>query len=334
LLGNLFLIQSVEFIEEEPRFESTASISKLVISIANDIFPNSETYITRIKEIAEGLEANTHVQIPEVGSAISQCNSLLKGERFSDARNTVCSLIKLPRYKENSDLYFMLAKTEYEDPGVSNDLVRKALSEAFIKGQRKPAFFEMWYQTEKNSGIISSILAVCEHALQSMGKLDAQWGERYAYASFELAKSTADFDKKIRNLVKCHQISSKLIKISTKEKWLKFKELNVQVVDMIWDESLKHSFYEVAGRAIINAINTGDIRSINFNRMIEIAQFFCDEKTVSDEAFLDLRDCLELAPELIRENSGNRELLAIKLDQAYRKLKVSIRNKQIQLTAS
>ena len=192
----------------------------------------------------------------------------------------------------------------------------------------------MWYQTEKNSGIISSILAVCEHALQSMGKLDAQWGERYAYASFELAKSTADFDKKIRNLVKCHQISSKLIKISTKEKWLKFKELNVQVVDMIWDESLKHSFYEVAGRAIINAINTGDIRSINFNRMIEIAQFFCDEKTVSDEAFLDLRDCLELAPELIRENSGNRELLAIKLDQAYRKLKVSIRNKQIQLTAS
>ncbi|WP_417544524.1 ATP-binding protein [Marinobacter sp.] len=332
-LGNLFLISSIEFIEEEPRFESTSSISKLVLSIANDIVPNSDQYINRIREICEGLEANSQVHIPEVGAAVRQCNSLLKEERFDDSRNTVRSLIKKPRYKENSDLFFILAKTNYEDPTVSDDIARKSFSEAFIKGQRKPAFFEMWYQTEVNYGSIKAIFEVCDNALRSIVKFDTQWGERYAYASYNLAISTVNYDSKIRYLVACYRQSSKLIKLSKKEKWEKFKDLNIKVVDAIWDESVNNAMYEVAGRAIINAINGGDIRSINFNRMMEVSQFFIDEKSVSDEAFRELRDYLERAPNLIREGGGNREALALKLDQAYRNMKASTRNKKIQVTA-
>ncbi|MGY0553046.1 RNA-binding domain-containing protein [Vreelandella sp. 2A-K22] len=330
-LGNLFLISSVEFIEEEPRFESTSSISKLVLSIASDIVPNSDQYISRIREICEGLEANSQVHIPEVGAAVRQCNSLLNEKRFDDSRNTVHSLIKKPRYKENSDLFFILAKTDYEDPGVSDGVARKSFSEAFIKGQRKPAFFEMWYQTEVNYGSGSAILEVCDNALRSIGRFDVQWGERYAYASYDLAISTENYDNKIRYLVACYEHSSKLIKISKKEKWQKFKDLNIKVVDTIWDESVNSSMYEVAGRAIINAVNGGDIRSINFNRMIEVSQFYVDEKSVSDEAFRELRDYLEWAPKLIREGGNNREGLALKLDQAYRNIKASPRNKKMQV---
>lgn len=327
-LGNLFLISSIDFIEEEPRFESTSSISKLVLSIASDIVPNSEQFINRIREICEGLEANSQVHIPKVGAAVRQCNSLLKEERYSDSRNTVHSLIKKPRYKENSDLYFILAKTDYEDPDVTDEVARKSFSEAFIKGQRKPAFFEMWYQTEINHGSSSAILDVCENALRSIGNFDAQWGERCALASYNQANSTENYENKVRYLVACYEHLSKLIKRSKKDKWEQFKDLSIKVVDAIWDESVKNAMYEVAGRAIINAVNGGDIRSINFNRMIEASSFYADEKLVSDEAFRELRDNLEWAPMLIREGAGNREVLALKLDQTYRNMKATKRNKR------
>ncbi|ADW73097.1 AAA-4 family protein [Rahnella aceris] len=330
-LGNLFLINSIEFIEEEPRFESTSSISKLVLSIANDIVPNAEQYISRVKEIYEGLEANATIHIPEVGAAVRQCNSLLKDGRFDDARNTVLSLIKKPRYKENSDLYFILAKTDYEDPSVSDEVARKSLAEAFIKGQRKPAFFEMWYQTEYTHGSSSAILDVCNNALRSVGKFDVQWGERFVDISYSLAMNTENYDKKIRYLVDCYECSSRLIKQSKKEKWEKFRQLNILTVDTIWDISINNSMYEIAGRAIMNAINGGDIRSANFNRIIEVSKYFEDEKTVSDEAFRDLKYNLEWAPKLVRSSNTTREALALKLEQAYRNLEASVRNKKMQV---
>ncbi len=332
-LGNLFLISSIEFIEEEPRFESTSSISKLVLSIAGDIVPNAEQYITRLREICEGLEASSQVNIPEVGAAVRQCNSLLKDGRFDDSRNTVNSLIKKPRYKENSDLYFILAKTDYEDPNISDEVVRKSFSEAFIKGQRKPVFFEMWYQTESNSGSSSSILDVCEGALRSIGKFDTQWGERYADVCYNLALNTENFDSKIRYLVACYEYSSRLIKTANKEKWEIFKQLNIKVVDAIWDESLNNAKYEVSSSAIINAINGGDIRSVNFNRMIEVLPYLEDEKSVSDEIFRDFMGCLLWAPKLIRSSSGNREALALNLEQAHRTLVGSARNKKMHVPA-
>lgn len=332
-LGNLFLISSIEFIEEEPRFESTSSISKLVLSIANDIVPNSDEYLNRIREICEGLEANAQAHIPEVGAAVRQCNSLLSEGRYEDSRSTANSLINEPRFKENNDLYFILAKTDYEDPNISGDALRRSFSEAFIKGQRKPIFFEMWYQIESRHGSYSSIFEVCKNALRSVGKLDAQWGERYVDVSYKLAMNTQSFDKKIRHLVDCHEYSSWLIKQSKKDKWDKFKELCIKVVDAIWEESISKSNYEIAGMAILNAVDSGDIRSVNFNRMIEVSSFFEVEKSVSDDAFLKLRDHLDRAPKLIRSSGDNREALALKLELAHQSLTTSTRNKKIQVTA-
>lgn len=327
-LDNLFLINSVEFIKEEPRFESTASISKLVLSVANDILPNAEQFLQRVGEIAAGLEANGKKHIPEVGQAISQCNSHLKDEEFSLARKTVCSLINQPRFKENSDLYFMLAKTEYEDPTISDEVVRKAFSEAFIKGQRKPVFFEMWYQIEISSGTNISVHDVCEHARNSIGKYDLQWVERYAHACYDLAMSAASFKKKILYLVKCYENSSKLMKNLRGEKWSKYKALNVRIVNMIWNESMDNSSYEIAGKAMMNAINSGDIRSTNFYRLIELSPYFLDEKLVSNETFQEYLKVIEWAPKLIRSNGSSREGLALKLDQEHNRLKLLKNNRQ------
>lgn len=83
----------------------------------------------------------------------------------------------------------------------------------------------------------------------------------------------------------------------------------------------------------MNAVNGGDIRSINFNRLIEVSEFFIDDNLVTDEAFRELRDNLEWAPKLIRGSSVNREQLAIKLEQTYRNMIISTRNKKMQVTA-
>jgi hypothetical protein len=320
-LGDLFLIQSLEFIKEEPRFESTASISKLTLSIAGEILAGAEFYLNKIKEIAAGLEANTQVHIPEIGAAIRQSNALLSEDRYNDARNTVLSLINQPRYKENSDLFFMLAKTSYEDPLASDDLTRKSFNEAFIKGQRKPIFFEMWYQLEKNTGSKSSLFEVCEHAFKCMGNADFQWGERFAYSCYAIALTTHDLNKKLEYLVRCYEKSSKLIKSSIGEKWEALKKLNVQVVDLIWDQAFKHHSYKIAVRAIMYALNAGDIRSLNFERLIEGSNHFIFKKS-DDEALLgELKQCLEWSPILLRE-AGTREALALKLDFTLQKFLV------------
>lgn len=328
-LGNLFLISSIEFIEEEPRFESTSSISKLVISIANDIVPNVDEYLNRIREICEGLAANTQAHIPEVGAAVRQCNSLLTEGRYEDSRNTAKSLIKKPRFKENSDLYFILAKTDYEDPSIGGDVVRRSFSEAFIKGQRKPVFFEMWYQIEYQNGNGSAIFEVCKNALQSVGKLDAQWGERYADINYQLAISTQNFEKKIRHLVDCHEYSLRLIRNSKKDKREKFKDLCINVVDLIWNESIGRSNYEIAAMAMINAIDGGDIRSINFSRLIDASAFSLDENLISDDIFLKIRDFLGRAPKIVRFNSESREQLALSLEATHKTLTESTRNKKV-----
>lgn len=57
-LGNLFLINGKEFIESEPRFETSSSISKLALSIRKDILPNANDFLEKVDQINQGLEAN------------------------------------------------------------------------------------------------------------------------------------------------------------------------------------------------------------------------------------------------------------------------------------
>lgn len=315
-LGNLFLIQGIEFIEEEPRFESTSSISKLVLSLAAEFLPNADTYLNRVDEIAKGLKENNQDHVPEVGSAISQCNSLLKEERYDDARNTVKALLVLPRYKENGDLHFMLAKTEYVDPNSDTQTSRKAFVDAYMKGQRKPVFFEMWYQIEKINNTTKSLYEVCQHALKALGNHDNQWGERFSFASYEMALITSNFNRKIRYLVDSYEKSSRIIKFTKGDKFNKLKDLNIEIVDLIWSESLLTKSYDIACKGVINAINGGDIRSINFERLIECSDLYSSTKSVSLDARKELKECLEWSPKLIRSNNKSRESLALRLEQS------------------
>ena len=320
-LGNLFLINGEEFIESEPRFETSSSIARLALSISNDILPNADKFLNRVKEIALGLEANLLPSIPEVGAAIKQCNALLTAGQFQKAKSTVNSLLSKPKFGENCDLYFMLAKTIYEDPNSNEVEVRKIFTDAFIKGQRKPVFFEMWYQVEVTYGSKNTIFDVCENALKAIGRNDSQWCERAAFASFDMSKVVTDFNPKIKYLVNSYSKSSLAIKSfnSNSSHWIALKDLNVTVVDEIWNVSKAEGARDISAKAIINALNNGDIRSLNFNRLIEVSNQVNLNKSKSEdnEALIkEVKQCLEWACNILK-SSKKRELLYLEIKRTF-----------------
>lgn len=271
-LGGLFLIKSRSFIEKEPRFETSSSTSSLVIAISDEVLPNSKDYIARVKQVYDGLKANLRSNVPEVGNAIRQCNALIKEKRFADARDTVTSIIKKPRYKENADLYFMRAKIEYRDPYSIGEMVRKSFSEAYLKGQRKSEFFEMWYQAEKKYGSKDSIFNVCSCVLKEVSADDPSWCERYAETGSIISKTVVDVKRKIEILIYCYDAVAKAMKAATTSQWHRLKQLSVGIVDDIWEFSFSEGLYVISAEAIINAIENGDVRTLNYKRIVDVSR--------------------------------------------------------------
>lgn len=318
-LGNLFLIRGIGFIENEPRFETSFSISNLALSISNDILPNAKEFLERVQQISDGLKVNLLPHVPEVGAAIKQCTALIQDERYIDAKNTVLSLIKRPKYKENSDLYFMLAKTEYKNPLSSHDSIRKAFSTAFIKGQRKAIFFEMWYQVEIKHGSGISVYDICSNAVKAIGENDEQWCERFAEASFKQSESTSVYDKKLSFLVDSYTYASRAILTSNSQRWKRLKNMCVQIVDTIWSNSLSGKEYEIAAKAIINALNNGDIRTVNYERLIHITKIIHelgDADNQSPYIKNQLRRCTTRSIKILNSDNGNRTNIILKLEMA------------------
>ena len=316
-LGNLFLIQGIGFIENEPRFETSFSISNLALSISDDILPNAKEFLERVKQISEGLKVNLLPHVPEVGAAIKQCTALIQDERYVDAKNTVLSLIKKPKFKENSDLYFMLAKTEYTNPLSSSDSVRKSFSTAFIKGQRKAIFFEMWYQVEIKYGSGTSVYDVCTNAVKEIGSNDEQWCERFAEASFKQSESAFTYEKKINFLVDSYQYASRAILTAKSQRWERLKNMCVQIVNKIWSNSLTEKNYEVAAKAMINALRNGDIRTINYDRLIDITKVIHEQGDADNKSPYmkeKLNRCIVRSIKALKADNGNRNNIVLKLE--------------------
>ncbi len=271
-LDSFFLLHAIPIIDSEQRYEAALSVSNLVLTICDDILPNASDFIETIKGITEGLRLNDSSKghIPEIGAAIRQCNALLKDKRYSEARETVLALITDLKYKENEDLFFMRARVEYEDPDSSSDDVRKSFNEAYIKGQRKEVFFEMWYEVEKNTEDDKAHYDVCKAGIDSLIVSGPIWFERYAVLCEKLANGIHVFERKMELLAQAYEYASKAIKQSSGNRWIRLKELSVKIVDSIWVESLATKNYGVCFVAIKNSIDNGDIRRENYTRLVEI----------------------------------------------------------------
>ncbi|EGQ7937302.1 RNA-binding domain-containing protein [Vibrio vulnificus] len=311
-LDLLFLLNSVPFIESEPRFESSSSISNLVLSVIDQLLPDAKTFLQRVSRVSHGLQSNSKKYQPRVGEAVRQCNALLKDNKFSEARETLTALIKLPEYKENKDLHFLSAAIEYADPDADKGVISAAFHQAYAKGQRKVDFFEQWYTHVVEHESSATILEVCQLANNS-GLNYARWADRY----LSVAKSIADTSPNVRSaLDTLHNAFEIYVKTkrSRRDRW-QFKSESQQVLNRLVELCDRLAAIEKKANILIFAINNGDISSKTCQDLVVTSKQLRQSKNNNSRLLDRMFSCLSETQDLLKEQKNPRILLISSLNE-------------------
>lgn len=271
-LGRLFLLQSASFIESEPRFKCSQSISTLTITLKDEIVPNADRYLGALKGRAQALKSNTskNSQVA-VGEAIRQSIALLKEKDYTKARATIKSVLRKQQYKNNPDLLLAYAQIESMDPLADINSVRSAFKDAYTHGQRKELLFDIWFQVEARTGNKSELVEVCRSAVIDAKLHTIKWLNRSAEAKFLLAHKMGSVARKHELLASSYEDISQAIKKSHGALKHQLKELSIKILDDLWESlNLEREEFK-AFKAMYKAIKAGDIRSANYHRMSEAA---------------------------------------------------------------
>ncbi|MDH1508541.1 ATP-binding protein [Pseudomonas mosselii] len=271
-LGRLFLLQSASFIESEPRFKCSQSISNLTISLKDEIVPNAERYLGTLKGRAQALKANaSRSSQVSVGEAIRQSVALLKESDFSKARATIKAVLKKQQYKNNPDLLLAYAQIESMDPLADINSVRSSFKDAYTHGQRKELLFDLWFQVEARTGSKSELVDVCRSAVIDAKLHTPKWLNRSAEAKFLLAHKMVSAARKHELFASSYDDISQAIKKSHGALKHQLKDLSIKILDALWESlQIEHEDFK-AFKAMHKAIRAGDIRSINYYRLSEAA---------------------------------------------------------------
>lgn len=281
-LDLLFLLHSAPFIESEPRYESSSSISYLIANMVSEIIPEASNFLSKINKAYYGLQSNSRRYHPRVGDAVRQCNALLKSNRYPEARETLQSLIKDPEFKENKDLYYLSASIEFSDPDAEPKVVSHAFQQAYIKGQRKQQFFEQWYDFSLKNESNTTVLDICRNAIKS-GVNDFRWADRFIEVTDKIIPTITNSKKKKEHLIEAYKIliSSKkgrgygINRDVFKVKSQRLLEELILVLDAIQDIKEK-------AKIILFAFDNGDMGSFTLTNLIDVSQTI-RERNVNDD---------------------------------------------------
>ncbi|WP_145600597.1 AlbA family DNA-binding domain-containing protein [Yersinia frederiksenii] len=305
-LDLLFLLNSIPFIESEPRYESSSSISYLISNMASEIIPEANAFLGKIRKASYGLQSNSRKYHPRVGEAVRQCNALLKSERFPEARETLKSLISDPEFKENKDLHYLLASIEYSDPDAESKSVSHAFQQAYIKGQRKQQFFEQWYDFAVKNESNSTMLDICKNAIKA-GMNDFRWADRYTEVTDKMVPLIININNKKELLIESYNI---LIRFKNsrgyganrevfKAKSQKLLEDIFQVLDVTDDIISKI-------KVILFALESGDMGSFILTHLIDASKSF-REHCVKDDPLSDkIFSAITYAIESLKQQESKR----------------------------
>ncbi|MFN1513699.1 AlbA family DNA-binding domain-containing protein [Vibrio owensii] len=311
-LDLLFLLSSVPFIESEPRFESSSSISNLVLSVIDELLPDAKAFLRKVSRVSHGLQSNSKKYQPRVGEAVRQCNALLKDGKHKEARETLKALISLPEYKENKDLHYLAAAIEHADPKSDKTITSTAFQQAYAKGQRKVNFFDAWYEHVTANESEATVLEVCELATQS-GINYTRWADRYLTSAKSVATSTPNTLRAIEILKGAYEVYIKT-KRNRKDRG-QFIEESQRVLGRLIELCNRINAIPLKTELLIFAINNGDISSNTCNALV-----FSSEQlrsmTKSDNGLLDrVFSCMSETVDQLKEQSTPRKVLIESLNK-------------------
>lgn len=294
-LDLLFLLNSVPFIETEPRYESSSSISNLVLSLIDQLMPDAKTFLKKVSRVSHGLQSNSKKYLPRVGEAVRQCNALINTGNYKDARETLKSLIQSPEFKENKDLHYLAAAIEHADPKSDKKTVSTAFQVAYVKGQRKQQFFEQWYEHASEFESTITALEVCEYANKS-GCNYSRWADRYMACSESVAEATPNNLQSIDRLK-----SAYVVYVQTKrnrKNLLQFIEKSQSVLEKLCDFCDRVSAYTTKAEILMFAIKNGDLSSKTCYQLIAASQALratdSQNAVLLDKVFSSISDISEL----------------------------------------
>lgn len=266
-LSSLFLISSPPIIKTEKRYRVSKNTALLVVQ-NKSMITNPRSIEKKVKDLKS--KSVPVSKKPKIGAAINQAFALLKEGRFDEALKTINStLVDMPN---NKDLLFVKARCLMQVIPKSINDVRKFYHLSYSNGQRKPEFFDYWYEAELEAKDATGLIDVSRFALESPDSDRGKWlinsAIGYKYLS-EVHKSTSNSDGALESLVRASEELYKAKKSLTGTRKEDAISHSISVNEDLWllssarrDTSSIIKSLDI----VLNIIENGDIRNTWYYR--------------------------------------------------------------------
>lgn len=264
-LHSLFLLFAPE-IAGQSRFGISNTTRDLVKSLGPELIPSFSTY-EQATQANKFKVKNGSTDLKAVGAAINQAMALLSAKNPEEALKTVDE-VNLKFGGKNHDLLFMRARALLSCIPSRLEEARKAFKQAYAYGQRKPRFFQLWFETESEGEYYEVAIEVASDALGASVGNRADWLVNRAHSRIRSAltrskktdteHSRAQFVGAANDLFEARKVAPEL-------EWDNvWKELSYSTHDSLWNldsrDMMKVPSLITALDGQLQAIARGDVR--------------------------------------------------------------------------
>ncbi|MBO9642389.1 MAG: putative DNA binding domain-containing protein [Pseudacidovorax sp.] len=183
-LQSLFLVNAPA-IATQPRFSISKTTKELVLSLGAELIADYSSFQEKIRTRRIKSNGQSEV-IKAVGSAVNQAMALISSGDYPGALQTVDEVQKSLKEK-NKDLWFLRGRVllKFQKPRLTE--AKTAFMKAFDLGQRKPLFFDMWFNTLLDLEQFEGAVEVATAAIEASSGNKAEWLMRRAQARLQSA---------------------------------------------------------------------------------------------------------------------------------------------------
>lgn len=233
-LDRLFLVARPP-IAKEPRFAVNEITARLVLDSAGTLVGDHRKLQKAVEELSQGADLKRKASDSIVAAAIRQANALLGEDKFSEALKTLDSV---HFRKQHPDILSYKAKLLLEAKPARMEEARLVVREAYAAGGRKPALFDIWFQSEWNQKHYSGAIEASEAALKHKIPTELEWSVRLSAAHKARAeeRGVADVEGIRKDLTAASKAMAAAVRksgASERQQWLgKLFEIHNQLIEL------------------------------------------------------------------------------------------------------
>jgi hypothetical protein len=192
-LRALFLLSAPAIIAKEARFRVQNNTRLLVLENQTTLVKDPAAIRKAFERVRSGQPAVVKKGNQRlIGAAITQAAAFLREGNAEDAVSTLIAALKVQ--PEHPDLLYTLARAEKAKATPDLTKVRQLLKRAYDFGQRKAAFFDVWYFAELNANHPIGAVEVASYAIDERIPDKRGWHARRGNAKYLAGRMRESFD--------------------------------------------------------------------------------------------------------------------------------------------